>query len=49
MDTRNTYLLWQNLVEEKKFDYLPFIKNAKHNLTTVEDEREEIDLSFLDE
>ena len=31
-DTRNTYLLWKNLVEDKKVDYLPFVKTAIHTL-----------------
>lgn len=30
VDSRNTYLLHRNLVEEKKVDYLPFIKTAIH-------------------
>ena len=30
VDSRNSYLLWKNLVEEKKVDYLPFIKTAIH-------------------
>lgn len=32
VDSRNTYLLWRNLVEEKKVDYLPFIKTEVHTL-----------------
>jgi DNA polymerase III epsilon subunit-like protein len=30
VDSRNTYLLHRNLVEEKKINYLPFIKTAVH-------------------
>lgn len=30
VDSRNTYLLHRNLVEEKKVDYLPFIKTEIH-------------------
>lgn len=30
VDSRNSYLLWKNLVEEKKVDYLPFVKTAVH-------------------
>jgi DNA polymerase III alpha subunit (gram-positive type) len=30
VDSRNSYLLWKSLVEEKKVDYLPFIKTAAH-------------------
>jgi DNA polymerase III epsilon subunit-like protein len=33
VDSRNTYLLWRNLVEEKKIDYLPFIKTEVHTFT----------------
>lgn len=32
VDSRNTYLLHRNLVEEKKVDYLPFIKTAIHTV-----------------
>ena len=32
VDSRNSYLLWKNLVEDKKIDYLPFIKTAVHTL-----------------
>lgn len=30
VDSRNTYLLYRNLVEEKKVNYLPFIKTDIH-------------------
>ncbi len=30
IDSRNTYLLWKKLVEEKQMDYLPLIKTAEH-------------------
>jgi DNA polymerase III alpha subunit (gram-positive type) len=36
VDSRNTYLLWKHLIEEKKIDYLPFIKTAAHNYITPE-------------
>lgn len=45
-DSRNSYLLWKDLVEEKKMDYLPFIKTAPHTLLTEEEER--LDPSLLD-
>lgn len=32
VDSRNTYLLHRNLVEEKQVDYLPLIKTAVHTL-----------------
>jgi DNA polymerase III epsilon subunit-like protein len=32
VDTRNNYLLWKALVEDKKIDYLPLIKNIPHYL-----------------
>ena len=47
MDTRNTYLLWKDLVENKKFDYLPFIKNLPHN-PTINPEDEPLDPDLLD-
>lgn len=47
VDSRNTYLLHRNLVEEKKVDYLPFIKTAVHQLTSSSDD-DEMDLSLLD-
>lgn len=31
-DTRNCYLLWKALIEDKKVDYLPFIKTAAHSV-----------------
>jgi DNA polymerase III epsilon subunit-like protein len=30
VDSRNSYLLWKNLVDDKKVNYLPFIKTAIH-------------------
>lgn len=49
IDTRNTYLLWQNLIEEKQINYLPMIKTAKHQLKTMVSEEEEgLDPSLLD-
>ena len=33
VDSRNTFLLHRNLVEEKKVDYLPFIKTSIHVVT----------------
>jgi DNA polymerase III epsilon subunit-like protein len=30
IDSRNAYLLWKDLVEIKKIDYLPFIKTIMH-------------------
>ena len=34
VDSRNTYLLHKNLVEDKQLDYLPLIKTAVHTLHT---------------
>lgn len=31
VDSRNTYLLYRNLLEEKQVDHLPFIKTEVHN------------------
>lgn len=50
VDSRNTYLLWKNLVEDKNIDYLPFIKTAIHTVdqpTTVTDE-DGLDPALLD-
>lgn len=53
VDSRNTYLLYRNLVEEKKVDYLPFIKTEVHsysvpNAPGSEDDDEGLDPSLLD-
>lgn len=47
VDSRNSYLLWKNLVEDKKVDYLPFIKTAVHEVATSNIE-EGLDPSLLD-
>ncbi len=46
VDSRNTYLLYRNLIEEKKVDYLPFIKTEIHNL--IASSEEGLDPSLLD-
>jgi len=35
VDSRNSYLLWKNLIEDKKVDYLPFIKTAIHTISVA--------------
>lgn len=45
-DSRNGYLLWKALVDDKKVDYLPFIKTAPHNL--IEKNIEDLDEGGLD-
>lgn len=47
IDTRNTYLLWKCLTEEKNIDYLPFIKTFVHILDIPDDEG--LDLSLLED
>ena len=47
VDSRNTYLLHRQLVEEKKVDYLPFIKTAVHEIKNQSTE-EGLDPSLLD-
>ncbi len=47
VDSRNTYLLHRQLVEEKKVDYLPFIKTAVHEIKSQSTE-EGLDPSLLD-
>jgi DNA polymerase III epsilon subunit-like protein len=54
VDSRNTYLLHRNLVEDKKLDYLPFIKTAVHVVSvraTVPDDDDMVglDMSLLDQ
>lgn len=51
VDSRNTYLLYKNLVEEKKVDYLPLIKTDIHYVTTdliSSDDDGGLDPSLLD-
>jgi hypothetical protein len=51
VDSRNTYLLHRDLVEQKKVDYLPFIKTERHIINvspTVGDDDEGLDPSLLD-
>lgn len=45
VDSRNAYLLHQDLIENKKIDHLPFIKTAAHIISS----EEEIDLSILED
>lgn len=48
VDSRNTYLLHRNLVEEKKVDYLPFIKTSVHVVASNPNDDEGLDPSLLD-
>lgn len=50
VDSRNTFLLHRNLVEEKNVDVLPFIKTAIHtvNQPVVSSDDEGLDPSLLD-
>lgn len=48
VDSRNSYLLWKNLIEDKKIDYLPFIKTAVHESAILQDEEQGLDPSLLD-
>lgn len=48
VDSRNSYLLWKDLVENKNIDYLPFIKTAAHQINTQTSEDEGLDPSLLD-
>lgn len=51
VDSRNTYLLHRDLIEEKKVDYLPFIKTDVHTLiatTPIDDDGFGLDPSLLD-
>jgi len=44
VDSRNCFLLHRNLIEEKKINYLPFIKTAVHSTQS-----EDIDMSIFDD
>ena len=48
VDSRNTYLLHRQLVEEKKVNYLPFIKTAVHTISVQPTDDEGLDPSLLD-
>lgn len=48
VDSRNTFLLHRNLVEDKKVDYLPFIKTAVHDFTASDSIDGGLDPSLLD-
>jgi hypothetical protein len=46
VDSRNTYLLYRNLIEEKKVDYLHLIKTEIHTVAPPSDDG--LDISLLD-
>lgn len=48
VDSRNTFLLHRNLIEEKKVDYIPLIKTFIHSISSQND-NDGLDLSLLDE
>ena len=48
VDSRNTYLLHRNLIEEKKVDHLPYIKTAIHVVTSNPNDGDGLDPSLLD-
>ena len=48
VDSRNTYLLHKNLIEEKKVDYLPFIKTSIHTINAQSTDDEGLDPALLD-
>lgn len=48
VDSRNTYLLHRQLVDEKKVDYLPFIKTAEHKIIQSSTEDGGLDPDLLD-
>jgi DNA polymerase III epsilon subunit-like protein len=51
VDSRNTYLLHRALIEDKKVDYLPFIKTAIHTVNTnpaTDDDGVGLDPALLD-
>lgn len=49
VDSRNTYLLFRNLMEEKQIDHLPFIKTEIHSFNSADNADEEgLDPALLD-
>ena len=51
VDSRNTYLLYKNLIEEKKVDYLPYIKTDVHSFAAPPvpgSDDDGLDMSLLD-
>jgi DNA polymerase III epsilon subunit-like protein len=48
-DSQNSYLLWKDLVDNKKIDYLPFIKTAIHLPKNANDDNEALDPELLDQ
>lgn len=46
VDSRNTFLLWKTLIEQKNMDYLPFIKSSAQIINSAD---EEPDMSILDD
>jgi len=48
VDSRNTFLLHRSLIEEKKVDYLPFIKAAVHSIRVSGINDDGLDPSLLD-
>jgi DNA polymerase III epsilon subunit-like protein len=48
VDSRNTYFLWKDLIENKKIDHLPFIKTAIHVPKLAGSENEALDPDLLD-
>lgn len=48
VDSRNTYLLHKDLVDNKKVDYLPFIKTAIHAVDSTPTDDDGLDPSLLD-
>lgn len=45
VDSRNTYLIWRELIENRKVDFLPFIKTHFHNINSTD---EELDMSLIE-
>jgi DNA polymerase III epsilon subunit-like protein len=49
VDSRNSYLLWKDLIDNKKIDHLPFIKTAIHQISPqTTDEEGGLDPALLD-
>ena len=47
-DTRNTYMLWQKLVNDHQIDYLPFIKNHPHIVKTAPSDIDTFDMADVE-
>jgi DNA polymerase III alpha subunit (gram-positive type) len=48
-DSQNSYLLWKDLIDNKKIDHLPFIKTAVHMPKSSGEDNEALDPELLNQ